>query len=88
MNTHKVKGNGNIHIMGLTWFWVPINYPKPSFRVLENQVRPLEVTPNPWMNTHKVKAISISWVYNGFGFQLTIQNHPSGYWKTTLDPWQ
>jgi hypothetical protein len=57
MNTHKVKGN--IHIMGLTWFWVPINYPKPSFRVLENQVRPLAVTPNPWMNTHKVKAIII-----------------------------
>ena len=54
MNTHKVKGN--IHIMGLTWFWVPINYPKPSFRVLENQARPLAVTPNPWMNTHKVKG--------------------------------
>jgi hypothetical protein len=64
MNTLKV--NGNIHLMGLTWFWVAVNYPKPSFRVLENQARPLAVTLNPWMNTLKVKdnchQVPISWV--------------------------
>ena len=42
--------------MGLIWFWVPTKYPKPSFKVLENHGRPLAVTPNPWMNTLKVKG--------------------------------
>ena len=44
------------HIMGLKWFWVAVNYPEPSFRVLGNQIRPLAVTPNTWMNTLKVNG--------------------------------
>ena len=31
-------------------FWVAVNYPEPSFRLQGNQVRPLAVTPNPWVN--------------------------------------
>ena len=37
-------------LMDLQWFWVAVNYPEPSFRLQGNQVRPLAVTPNPWVN--------------------------------------
>ena len=37
--------------MGLRLFWVTINYPKPSFRVLENQVRTPGSDPKP-MDEH------------------------------------